>query len=252
MARPPPPAPGSPCSTRPCAPIRPLPARCAPASHFRAPRLPQKSCASTRTKPRCATSASPLATCPGQRRTSCRSGAIAPAGRPASTQPGFSTRLDLAVDPNGLAASLKACAGEGDPVSAAAKAGRPINLRVPGRPSGPLRNLFALGVRHHPCHSARLAAASTADRHENPGSDPAAARCPTADAKRSSVAKRLRGRDRAGRRLRPRPRRFTCPAARTPCSPSRPNSDRSQHRESSTYYLPKIASRQPKRPATRR
>jgi hypothetical protein len=31
-------------------------------------------------------------------------------------------RLDLAVDPNGLAPSLKACAGEGDPVSAAAKA----------------------------------------------------------------------------------------------------------------------------------
>ena len=31
-------------------------------------------------------------------------------------------RLDLTVDPNGLAAGLKACAGEGDPVSAAAKA----------------------------------------------------------------------------------------------------------------------------------
>ena len=30
-------------------------------------------------------------------------------------------RLDLAVDPNGLASSLKACAGEGDPVSAAGK-----------------------------------------------------------------------------------------------------------------------------------
>jgi hypothetical protein len=49
------------------------------------------------------------------------------AGRPPNLDPGrtFDTaaRLDLAVpDPNGLALSLKTCAGEGDPVSAAAKA----------------------------------------------------------------------------------------------------------------------------------
>ena len=48
------------------------------------------------------------------------------AGRPPSLDPGrildAAARLDLAVDPNGLASSLKACAGEGDPVSAAAKA----------------------------------------------------------------------------------------------------------------------------------
>jgi hypothetical protein len=31
-------------------------------------------------------------------------------------------RLDLAVDPNGLASSLTTCAGKGDPVSAATKA----------------------------------------------------------------------------------------------------------------------------------
>jgi Protein of unknown function (DUF1403) len=48
------------------------------------------------------------------------------AARPPSLDPGpildAAARLDLAVDPNGLAASLKACAGEGDPLSAAAKA----------------------------------------------------------------------------------------------------------------------------------
>ena len=48
------------------------------------------------------------------------------AGRPPDFDPGrirgVAARLDLAVDPNGLAASLGACAGEGDPVSAAAKA----------------------------------------------------------------------------------------------------------------------------------
>ena len=49
------------------------------------------------------------------------------AGRPPSLDPGrildVAARLDLALpDPNGLASRLKACAGEGDPVSAAAKA----------------------------------------------------------------------------------------------------------------------------------
>ena len=87
-----PPAPGSLCSTHFCAPIRPPPGRCAPAWRCRAPRPPPKSCASTPTKPRCATSASPSATRSGPRRTSCRSGAMAPAGRPASTQAGSSTR----------------------------------------------------------------------------------------------------------------------------------------------------------------
>ena len=48
------------------------------------------------------------------------------AGRPPSLDPGRISdavaRLDLAVDPNGLASSLKDCAREGDPVSAAANA----------------------------------------------------------------------------------------------------------------------------------
>ena len=51
-----------------------------------------KSCASTPTKPRCATSASPSATRSGPRRTFCRCGAMAPAGRPASTPAGLSTQ----------------------------------------------------------------------------------------------------------------------------------------------------------------
>jgi hypothetical protein len=47
------------------------------------------------------------------------------ADRPPSLDPSrlaaAAARLDLAVDPNDLASSLKACAGEGDPVSAAGK-----------------------------------------------------------------------------------------------------------------------------------
>ena len=67
-------------------------------------------------------------------------------------------------DPNGLAASLKACAGEGDPVSAAAKAAALAFCRLPGRPSGRSRNPRPLGVRPRPRHPAALAAARAADR----------------------------------------------------------------------------------------
>ena len=60
------------------------------------------------------------------------------AGRPPSLDPGripdAAARLDLAVDPNGLAASLKACAGEGDPVSAAAKAAALAFSSLPDAP----------------------------------------------------------------------------------------------------------------------
>ena len=62
------------------------------------------------------------------------------AGRPPSLDPGrigaAATLLDLAVDPNCLAASLKACAGEGDPVSAAAKAAAALSA-VPDAPAPP-------------------------------------------------------------------------------------------------------------------
>jgi hypothetical protein len=59
-------------------------------------------------------------------------------GRPPSVDPGrifdAAARLDLAVDPDGLVASLKACAGEGDPVSAAAKAAALAFSTLPAAP----------------------------------------------------------------------------------------------------------------------
>ena len=104
------------------------------------------------------------------------------AGRPPSLDPGrirdAAARLDLAVDPNGLAASLKACAGEGDPVSAAAKAAAAGVLRLPGRPSGRSRNPRPLGVRPRPRHPAALGAAPAADRDENSGPNPAVSWAP--------------------------------------------------------------------------
>ena len=61
------------------------------------------------------------------------------AGRPPSLDADriatAAAQLDLAVDPNGLAASLKACAGEGDPVSAAAKAAALAFCAVPDAPA---------------------------------------------------------------------------------------------------------------------
>ena len=74
----------------------------------------------------------------GLRRSSCRSGATSPAGRPASTPParrrGGAARPGLS-DPNGLASGLKACAGEGDPVSAAAKAAALVFSAFPDAPA---------------------------------------------------------------------------------------------------------------------
>ena len=55
-------------------------------------------------------------------------------------------RLDLALpDPNGLAASLRACAGEGDPVSAAAKAAAFAFSAFPDAPAAEAE-IFALWV----------------------------------------------------------------------------------------------------------
>jgi Protein of unknown function (DUF1403) len=71
------------------------------------------------------------------------------ASRPPSLDPcrilGTAARLDLALDPNGLALSLKACAGEGDPVSAAAKAAALAFSAVPDAPAPP-SEIFALWV----------------------------------------------------------------------------------------------------------
>ena len=67
------------------------------------------------------------------------------ASQPPSLDPGrivdAAARLDLAVDSNGLAASLKACAGEGDPVSAAAKAAALAFSAVPDAPAAPSETL---------------------------------------------------------------------------------------------------------------
>jgi hypothetical protein len=72
------------------------------------------------------------------------------AGRPPSLDPGrifdAAARLDLPLpDPNGLAASLNACAGEGDPVSAAAKAAAMTFCAFPDGPAAPYE-IFSLWV----------------------------------------------------------------------------------------------------------
>ena len=77
------------------------------------------------------------------------------AGRRPSLDPGrirdVAARLDLAVDPNGLAASLKACVGEGDPVSAAAKAAGAVFSAVPDAPAPTPKSLrFGCSTRSSP------------------------------------------------------------------------------------------------------
>jgi hypothetical protein len=67
------------------------------------------------------------------------------AARPPSLDPSrlaaAAARLDLAVDPNGLASSLKGCAGEGDPVSAAAKAAALVFSAFPDAPAADAETL---------------------------------------------------------------------------------------------------------------
>jgi hypothetical protein len=72
------------------------------------------------------------------------------AGRPPSLDPArildAAARLDLVLpDADGLAAGLKACVGEGDPVSAAAKAAALVFAAVPDAPA-PLSEILALWV----------------------------------------------------------------------------------------------------------
>jgi Protein of unknown function (DUF1403) len=72
------------------------------------------------------------------------------AGRPPSLDPGrifdAAAQLDLALpDSEGLAASLQACAGEGDPLSAAAKAAGLAFSAVPDAPAPP-SEIFSLWV----------------------------------------------------------------------------------------------------------
>jgi hypothetical protein len=70
-----------------------------------------------------------------------------PAARPPSLDPSrlaaAAARLDLTVDPNRLAVSLKACTGEGDPVSAAAKAAALVFSAFPDAPAAEAE-IFAL------------------------------------------------------------------------------------------------------------
>ena len=76
------------------------------------------------------------------------------AGRPASTQAGSATRrraLDLAVDPNGLAARPEGLRRGGRSGFGGRKSRRPGVLRRPGRPSSRSRNPRPLAVR--PRHS---------------------------------------------------------------------------------------------------
>ena len=66
------------------------------------------------------------------------------AGRPPSLDPGrigdAAARLDLALpDPNGLASRLMGCAGEGDPVSAAARVAALAFSAVPDAPAGSVK-----------------------------------------------------------------------------------------------------------------
>ena len=161
------------CSTPICAAIRPPPGRCAPAWRCRAPRPPPKSCASTPTQPRCATCASPSATRSDPRRTSFalarpRRPAAQPRPQPARRRSG-AARPGLS-DPNGLAASLKACAGEGDPVSAAAKAAALAFSALPDAPAAEAEILALWVFDMRPRDPAALAAARAADRYENSGS----------------------------------------------------------------------------------
>ena len=104
--------------------------------------------------------------------------AVARSRRPAAQpRPGPDRRrggaLDLALpDPNGLASSLKACAGEGDPVSAADKSAALVFSAFPDAPAAEAEILALWAVRHGHRHPAALAAAPAADRDESsrPGS----------------------------------------------------------------------------------
>ena len=151
-----------------------------------------------------------------------RCGAISPAGRPASTPSRLAAaaaRLDLAPpDPNGLASSLKACAGRGR--SGLGRGQEPPPWRSPpsrtpqppkpkSSPSGCSTSSIAIRLRWP--RPVPLIATKILDpalrshgggRRPRPG-DPA---WPKA---------RRRG-DRARRRLGPRPRRRSCPPLRDP------------------------------------
>ena len=140
--------PGSRCSTRSCAPIRPPSARCATAWRCRAPRLPPKllrlNADEAALRDLRFAVGDPLGSA-ANLLSLWRDGA----DRSPSLDPArildAAARLDLAVDPNGLALSLTACAGEGEPVSAAAKAAARAFSALPDAQAPP-SEIFALWV----------------------------------------------------------------------------------------------------------
>ena len=190
------------------------------------------------------------------RRTCCRSGATSPGGHPASTQAGFATRRRGSTWPCGPQRPRSRPEGlrrGGRPGFGGRKGRRPGLLRPPGRPAGRSRNFGALGVRHRPRHPAALAAARAADRRRkswiptlrSPGAgrrprpgDPAwpnaaAGAIALAAASALDLAADLSRRSEHPDRRRAQTPRQTGPKSSTSCSP-------------------KIASRPPKPPATRR
>ena len=180
----------------------------------------------------------------------------APAGRPASIPAGFSTRRRGSTwlwTRTASQSSLKACAGEGDPVSAAAKAAALAFSTLPDAPAADAE-IFALWAFDMViAHPAALAAARAADRHENSGSRPCACR---AQLDGQGRATQLGQTPPPARSRSPPPPPSTSP----PIFPAAPNphrrraqtARRNRPRKSSTSCSPKIASRPPKPPATRR
>ena len=251
------PAPGSPCSTPSCAPIRPPPGRCAPASRFRAPRPPPRSSASTPTKARCATCASPSATLgPAakllQAVARSRRPAAQPRPRPDRRRGGAARPGPCRPErPRGQPEGLRRGGRSG---LSGRQGRRPGVLRLPGRPSGRSRNPRPLGVRPRPspsgCAGPRpvpLIATKILDptlrspgagRRPRPG-DPAwpnaaAGAIALAAASALDLAADLSRRAETLIAVAPKLRAET------------------GGRKSSTCCSPKIASRPPRRPATRR
>ena len=200
-------------------PTRPPPARCARALRCRAPPPRPRSSASTPTKAALrdlrfavGDALGPAAKLLGLWRDL--------AGRPPSLDPSrisdAAARLDLAVDPNGLAASLKARAGEGDPVSAAAKAAALVFSAFPDAQTAAAEILalwvfdIALALRLRWPRPLPLIATDILDpsmRSDGGGA---------AKARRSCLAEGRGRRDRPRRRLRPRPCRRSLPPLRGP------------------------------------
>ncbi len=158
------------------------------------------------------------------------------------------------ADPNGLAASLKGLRRGGDPVSAAAKAAALAFCRLPGRPSRRSRDPRPLGVRP----------ASSRIRLRWPRPVPLIATKILDPSLRSDGGGRRPGLATPPGRTPPQARSRSPPpppSTSPPILPAAPNTliavapklrAETGRRKSSTSCSPRIASRPPKPPATRR